>query len=182
LLTTIKGSGITLAAGVTSEIGPLAFQGSLRQLTSYAGIVPRVKQTGGPDNPASHGTVSKRSNRILKNYIVQCGSHMGLHGPEDLLEDHRRRTANGQHADFGLARKYLRCCSYMMRYNQVYVPPELRKHAEREELKKYYLKQWPIWRKKWQLSGALHKAFSPENPLGIWRIAIQEIYEITLPL
>jgi len=182
LLTTIKGTGITLAAGVTAEIGPIALQTSLRCLTSYAGIVPRVKQTGGSENAASHGTVSRRSNRILKNYIVQCGCHLGLHGPDDLREDHQRRKSNGQHADFGMARKYLRTGSYMMRYNQVYLPPELRKHADREELKKYYLEQWPIWRKKWQKAGALAEAFAPENPLGIWRIAIQEIYDISLPL
>lgn len=182
MLTTIKGTGITLAAGVSAEIGPMAFQNSLRRLTSYAGIVPRVKQTGGPESPASHGTVSRRCNRILKNYLVQCGCHMGLHGPDELREDHRRRTANGQHADFGMARKYLRIGSYLMRYTQVYLPPEMRKHAERDELKKYYLEQWPFWRKKWQKAGALRQAFSPENPLGMWRIAIQEIYEIRLPL
>lgn len=182
LLTTIKGTGITLAAGVTAEIGPMAFQPSLRRLTSYAGIVPRVKQSGGPESAASHGTVSRRCNRILKNYLVQCGCHLGLHGPDDLREDHHRRTSKGQHADFGMARKYLRIGSFLMRYGQVYLPPELRKHAEREELKKYYLEQWPVWRKKWQKAGALTQAFAPENPLGIWRIAIQEIYEIHLPL
>jgi transposase len=182
LLTTIKGTGITLAAGVSAEIGPMAFQNSLRRLTSYAGIVPRVKQTGGPQKEASHGTVSKRCNRILKNYIVQCGCHLGQHGPDDLREDHHRRTSNGQHADFGMARKYLRIASYLMRYGQVYLPHELRKHAEREDLKAYYLEQWPVWRKKWEKTGALTQAFSPENPLGIWRIAIQEIYEIRLPL
>lgn len=182
LLTTIKGTGITLAAGVAAEIGPMAFQPSLRRLTSYAGIVPRVKQSGGPSSEASHGTVSRRCNRILKNYLVQCGSHLGLHGPDDLREDHHRRTGNGQHADFGMARRYLRIGSFLMRYGQVYLPPELRKHAERDDLKKYYLEQWPVWRKKWQKAGALTQAFAPENPLGVWRIAIQEIYNIRLPL
>jgi transposase len=182
LLTTIKGTGITLAAGAAAEIGPMEFQTSLRRLTSYVGIVPKVKQTGGPQSAASHGTVSKRCNRILKNYIVQCGRHMGQHGPDDLHEDYHRRTSNGQHADFGMARKYLRIASYLMRYGQVYLPPELRKHADREDLKRYYLEQWPVWRKKWQKADALTQAFSPENPLGIWRIAIQEIYDIHLPL
>lgn len=182
LLTTIKGTGITLAAAVTAEIGPMAFQTSLRRLTSYAGIVPRVKQSGGSENAASHGTVSRRSNRVLKNYIVQCGCHLGLHGPDDLREDHQRRTSKGQHADFGMARRYLRIGSYLIRHNQVYLPPELRVHADREDLKKYYLEQWPIWRKKWQKAGALSQAFAPENPLGAWRIFIQEFYDISLPL
>jgi transposase len=182
MLTTIKGTGITLAAGVSSEIGPVESQPSLRRLTSYAGIVPRVKQSGGPESEAKHGTVGRQCNRILKNYVVQCGCHLGLHGPKDLREDHQRRTANGQHADFGLARRYLRIGMRLMRDNQAYLPEELRSNAEREELARYYLKIWPDLRKKWQRAGALQEAFAPENPLGCWRLAIQEIYDIRLPL
>jgi len=182
LLTTIKGTGITLAAGVCSEIGPVEKQTSMRKLCSYAGIVPRVKQSGGPDKEARHGTVSRSCNRTLKNYIVQCGSHMGLHGPEELRSDHARRTAQGQHADFGVARRYLRMSLRLMKDHQIYLPEELRRESSREDLKAYYLKQWPILRKKWQRAGALKEAFDPENPLGIWRITIQDFYHITLPL
>lgn len=182
LLTTIKGTGITLAAGVCSEIGPVEKQTSLRRLTSYAGIVPRVKQSGGPEKEAHHGTVSRKCNRTLKNYIVQCGSHMGLHGPEELCLDHARRTAQGQHADFGIARRYLRLAMRLMRDHQVYLPAELRRNASREELASYYRKQWPTLRKKWQKAGALEEAFAPENPLGMWRLTIQEFYQISLPL
>lgn len=182
MLTTIRGTGIVLAAGVASEIGPLARQPSRRRLTGYAGIVPRVKQTGGPESAASHGKVSKRCNRKLKNHLVQCGNHMGQHGPEDLFEDHARRVATGQHADFGLAKRYLGIACHLMRYNQVYLPPHLRKNASRDDLKAYYLAQWPKWRKKWMDKGAMELAFAADNPLGIWRNAIQEIYSIHLPL
>jgi transposase len=71
MLTTIRGTGITLAAGVTSEVGPSDSQPSTRRLCSYAGIVPRVKQTGGPEKGAKTGKVSRRNNHLLKNYIVQ---------------------------------------------------------------------------------------------------------------
>jgi len=182
MLTTIRGTGIVLAASVTAEIGPLMYQGSLNRLTSYAGIVPRVKQTGGSENKAIHTKVGKRCNHILKNHLVQCGNQMGLHGPEDLLEDHARRKANGQHADFGIARKYLRTGTFLMRYNQAYLPPALRRDADAASLKTYYLREWPRWRKKWRAAGALEVAFAPENPMGVWRNAIQDIYSITLPL
>jgi transposase len=43
-LTSIKGIGIVLAAGVTAEIGDPLAQRSTDQLASYAGIVPKVKQ------------------------------------------------------------------------------------------------------------------------------------------
>jgi len=182
MLTTIQGIGITLAAGVAAEIGAPASQPSTRRLTSYAGIVPRVKQTGGPEKGAKTGKVSRRSNHILKDFIVQCGNHLGQHGPVDLKEDHRRRGANKQHADFGMARRFLRMGMCLMRNNDSYVPPELRHGATLEELRDHYLRQWPKLLKKWTKLGAAHTAFDEDNPLGQWRKKIEAIYGIELPL
>ena len=182
ILTTIRGIGITLASGVAAEIGPVETQSSTRRLSSYAGIIPRVKQTGGPEKGAKTGKVSRRCNHILKDYIVQCGNHLGQHGPVDLKEDHRRRGANKQHADFGLARRFLRMGMRLMRNNESYVPPELRSGATLEELQNYYRTLWPKLLDKWVKAGAVHTAFSKDNPLGQWRKRIEEIYEIELPL
>lgn len=182
MLTTIRGVGITLAAGVTAEIGAPASQPSTRRLSSYAGIIPRVKQTGGPEKEAKIGKVSRRSNHILKDFIVQCGNHLGQHGPVELKEDHRRRGANKQHADFGMARRFLRIGMCLMRNNDCYLPPELRHGATVEELRTYYLRVWPTLLKKWTKLGAAHTAFREDNPLGQWRKRIEEIYEIELPL
>jgi len=182
MLTTIRGIGITLAAGVAAEIGAPESQPSTRRLSSYAGIIPRVKQTGGPEKEARIGTVSRRSNHILKDFIVQCGNHLGQHGPVDLKEDHRCRGANKQHADFGMARRFLRMGMCLMRNNDSYVSPELRHGATVEELRSYYLHMWPKLLDKWVKSGAVHTAFHEDNPLGQWRKRIEEIYEIELPL
>lgn len=182
MLTTLRGIGITLAAGVSAEVGPPQSQPSLMRLCSYAGIVPRSKQTGGPEKAPVIGTVSKRSNRILKDYVVQCGCHLGLHGPDELMEDHRRRSANGQHADFGMARRFLRIAMRLMRTGESYVPPELQTGASIEELQQYYLKLWPKVLDKWVKAKAVETAFSEENPLGQWRNRIQDIYDIKLPL
>ena len=182
MLTTVRGIGITLAAGASAEIGSPDSQPSVRRLGSYAGIVPRVKQTGGPEKGAKTGKVSRRCNHILKDYIVQCGNHLGQHGPADLKEDHRRRGANKQHADFGMARRFLRMGMRLMRNGESYVPPELREGAPLEELQTYYLRMWPKLLEKWVKAGAVHAAFDPENPLGQWRDRIEAIYEIELPL
>ena len=182
MLTTIRGIGITLAAGVAAEIGAPASQSSTRRLSSYAGIIPRVKQTGGPEKGAKIGKVSRRSNHILKDFIVQSGNHLGQHGPVELKEDHRRRGANKQHADFGMARRFLRIGMCLMRNNDSYLPPELRQGATIEELRAYYLQQWPKLLKKWTKLGAVHAAFHENNPLGQWRKRIEEIYDIELPL
>lgn len=185
MLTTIRGVGITLAAGVAAEIGPPESQPSLRQLGSYSGIVPRVKQTGGPEKSARTGKVSLRCNHILKNFIVQCGCHLGQHGPADLKEDHRRRAANGQHADFGMARRCLRIGMRLMRNGEAYIPPELRElrdEASRQELRAYFLDLWPKLLGKWVKVKAAETAFDIKNPLGQWRDRIQKIYDIELPL
>jgi transposase len=182
MLTTIRGIGLTLAAGVSAEIGPVDSQQSTRRLSSYAGIIPRVKQTGGPEKGAKTGKVSRRCNHILKDFTVQCGNHLGQHGPVDLKEDHRRRGANKQHADFGMARRFLRMGMRLMRDNESYVPPELRHGATLEELRAYYLQLWPSLLDKWVKAQAAGTAFHPDNPLGQWHKRIEELYEIDLPL
>jgi len=182
-LTSIKGIGIILAAGVTAEIGNPLGQRSANNLTSYAGIVPRVKQTGGTQGQPHAGRVSKRCNHILKDYVVQAAFHIGRYGPKDLLDDYKRREANGQHADFGMARRFLRMVLSLMRTSQIYLPPLLRNaNSNPQERAGYYLSVWPYLRDKWNKIGALKIAFGKDRPLGHWRYMIQELYDIKLNL
>jgi transposase len=64
-LTTVRGIGIVLAAGVTAELGDPNVQKPLNNIVSYSGIIPRVKQSGGPEGKSYTGKVAKRCNRIL---------------------------------------------------------------------------------------------------------------------
>lgn len=182
-LTSIQGVGIVLAAGVSAEIGEPAKQKSLSNIVSYSGIIPRVKQTGGIHGKTQVKKMGKRCNHILKDYVVQSASHMGLHGPEDLKSDYKRRDAQGQHADFGMARRYLRMAMGLMRTSQTYLPKRLRStHVEMKERAAYYLMTWPKLHDKWNQAGASGMAFSQDMPLGQWRNMIQELYEIKLKL
>jgi len=182
-LTTLRGIGIVLAAGATAEIGDPTKQKPVANVVSYSGIIPRVKQTGGPEGQTRTGKVSKRCNRILKNYVVQSAHHIGLHGPEDLMADYKRRDANGQHADFGIGRRYIRTAMCLMRNSQIYMPKRLRsKGINPEERAGYFLMIRPSLRDKWAELGALETAFTNDNPLGRWRNMAQELYEIKLKL
>jgi transposase len=182
-LTSIKGIGIVLAAGVTAEIGDPLAQRSTDQLASYAGIVPKVKQTGGSQGPSITSHVSKRSNHILKDFVVQSAFHIGRYGPKDLQDDFSRREAAGQHADFGIARRFIRMAMCMMRTSQVYVPPEMRStHIKSDRRGDYYMAIWPYLRDKWSKTNALKVAFAKDNPLGQWRYIVQEIYGIKLKM
>lgn len=182
-LMSVRGIGMVLAAGVAAEIGDPSTQRPVNNLCSYAGIIPRVSQTGGPDAQAYIGSVAHRCNRILKDYLVQSGSHLGLHGVADLMADHHRRDAAGQHANYGIARRYLRIGMHLMRNSTVYLPPELRSPttpaAARAE---YYQILWPYLVGKWRKYDAHRVAFAPENPLGQWRNMVQELYEIKLQI
>lgn len=182
-LTTVKGIGIVLAAGVSAEIGNPATQKPVNNLVSYAGIIPRVSQSGGPDSETYVGSVAKRCNRILKDYTVQSASHIGLHGVADLMADHRRREAAGQHANYGIARRYIRIGMRLMRNSEIYLPPSLRgSHTPVEKRVEYYQIFWPYLLQKWNKYDAQHVAFAPENPLGQWRNMIQELYRIDLKM
>jgi transposase len=182
-LTSVRGIGLVLAAGVTAEIGDLNEQKPLNNLASYAGIVPRVKQTGGLDGKTYTGPVAKRCNRILKDYVVKSAYHLGLHGPPDLMADYKRRNASGQHADFGIGRRYLRMAISLMRNSQVYLPPNLRKDDYTlQQRADYYLMSWPYLKEKWKKVGALEAAFANNRPLGLWRQIVQELYDIKLEL
>ncbi len=182
-LTSVRGIGLVLAAGVTAEIGDPNEQKPLNNLASYSGIVPRVKQTGGINGKTYTGPVAKRCNRILKDYVVKSAYHLGLHGPPDLMNDYKRRDASGQHADFGMGRRYLRMAICLMRTSQVYLPPDLRKDDYTlEDRASYYLVNWPYLRAKWNKVGALEEAFANNRPLGLWRLIVQELYDIKLKL
>jgi transposase len=182
-LTSLRGIGIVLAAGVSAEIGDPYEQKTLSHVVSYSGIIPRVKQTGGVDGKTYTGSVAKRCNRILKDYVVKSGFHLGLHGPEDLMIDYKRRDASGQHADFGIGRRYLRMAMSLMRTSQVYLPSRLRKaDSTMEERAGYYLTTWPFLKDKWKKTGAIEVAFAKDRPLGIWRQIVQELYDIKLKL
>jgi transposase len=182
-LTSVRGIGLVLAAGVTAEIGDVNQQKPLNNLASYAGIIPRVKQTGGSNGKTYTGPVAKRCNRILKDYVVKSAYHLGLHGPPDLMADYKRRDASGQHADFGIGRRYLRMAKSLMRTSQVYLPPTLRKaNCTPQQRAGYYLTSWPYLRQKWEKVGALEAAFTNNRPLGLWRKIVQELYDIKLKL
>lgn len=181
-LMTVRGIGLVLASGVSAEIGNPVTQKPAGNLTSYAGIIPRVSQTGGSEGDTHVGSVAKRCNRILKDYLVQSASHLGLHGAEDLMADHKRRSANGQHANFGIARRYLRIAMHMMRHSYIYLPANLRGASTFAARRTYYLATWPYLLDKWKRYDAHEIAFASENPLGQWRDVAQRVYNIKLKI
>ena len=59
------------------------------------------------------------------------------------MADHKRREANGQRANYGIARRYLRMILHMTRFGHIYLPPDLRIGAACEARGERYQMIWP---------------------------------------
>lgn len=185
VLSSISGIGIVTAAGIAGEQGHVDHLGPLRHMASYAGIVPGIQQTGGPDNPGVTTRVKRRCNRRLKKHLVHAVFHMGTRiGPPEFICAYQKLKAAGQHADFIMARRLLHTAKAMMRNRYIYLPPELRGSnlAQSELLLDYLREAWPKLLAKWSRAKAVPEAFAEDAPLGIWRRNIRELAGIELPL
>jgi hypothetical protein len=156
------------------------------KIASYAGIVPRLKQTGGKE-PVS-GTLPEDANRMLKNFLLQAALHLGTtphpagkHVPE--FAEHRlmryyakTENRNGK-GRLATAKAFLMTASTMMRTKSIYVPNEWLKGESKfteEEFILYHEIVLETMKKKWSqydLSGVPET----ENNLVILEKQINEL-------
>jgi hypothetical protein len=122
---------------------------------------------------------------VLKDYTLQAGNHIYLHGPKDLMEDAVRRKLEGKAVDTAMARRFLRIARALTKGRCIYLPKSLRTDQEEPDAEaraQYILQTWPDQLLKWKRLGLHREAFAPETPLGQWREIVQQIYDIELPL
>jgi transposase len=179
LLTTMPGMGPGLAAGLYAEMADPSRRQPLFRMASYAGLVNRLKQSGGPDKEPSARGRPRRANMFLKNLLLELVLHIGQHGDGELKADYLRRTEAGQYARLTMARKLLRICSHLLD-GDFYVPATLRQHPSPEALAQYYQTAWPRIRLRWRDAGAIRQAFAKEAPLEQWRGMLNERYGLNL--
>jgi hypothetical protein len=183
LLTSIPGIGFVLAAGIAGELGPPEDQSSLDRLCSYAGIVPRTYQSGGPDKPAVQGHVGPRCNRILKDWVVQSSQKLRLYGPPEIKDRIIRWNNSGQHGTFAGARRYLRLMLSLTHNGVPYLTPAARvRNADPDELAGSALATWEVLMRKWRtIPGGIDLITDERHPIGFWRQVIRETHGIQLP-
>jgi transposase len=183
LLTSISGIGVTLAAGWMAELGPPAQWRALRRVSAYAGVVPRTKQSGGPDKPPQTGHVQQRCNKRFKNVLLLAVGRVQQFGPEDLRRDAEKLQAQGSHTEFGLAKRLVRLAKYLVSHGTIYRPKALMDpNTPKETLALYYQDAWEKLLPKWKSKADLKEVFAPEHPLGQWRQMVKELYALELPL
>jgi hypothetical protein len=183
LLTSISGIGVTLAAGWMAELGPPTQWHAVRRLSAYAGVVPRSKQTGGPQKAPVTGHVQHRCNKRFKNVVLLAVEKVRQFGPEDLRRDAEKLQAQGSHTEFGMAKRLVRLAKYLVHTGTIYRPKALMgPHTLKENLALYYQQAWEKLLQKWKAKADLKDVFAPGHPLGQWRKMAQELYALELPL
>jgi transposase len=184
MLTSIPGISFVLASGIAGELGDPARLPSADSMSAYAGIVPAVVQTGGPDSPAIHLSTRARCNHLLKDWVVQGAQKIGLCGPPEHKERFLRRNANGQHAAYAGARTLLRLTRSLVTTQTPYLPPTARHHGvDSEDIATGCLTTWAKLVEKWRVIPGWQLMLTDENhPMGFWRRVVTELHGVELSL
>jgi transposase len=182
-LTSIAGIAITLAAGWMAELGPPSQWHAVRQLCSYGGVVPKSKQTGGPDKEPVVGGVEKRGNKRFKNVLLQAVEKVRRLGPEELRQQAQELDARGAHTEYAMAKRLVRLAKYLVQNGSVYRPKALMDpDTPKAILAAHYQSMWDKLLAKWREKADLADVFAPDTPLGQWRKRVQELYALELRL
>lgn len=124
-LTTIPGMGVVLSGHIMAEFGPPTLWRAADNMVSYAGIVSRIKWTGGPGKAPTVGTLPKNANRALKDYLLQAAHHVGTTG-EHRLQKHFHRVENRQgRTRLSTAKMLVRIGRQMVLGEMPYLPLEM---------------------------------------------------------
>jgi transposase len=122
-LMTIPGVGPRTAEAVVAYLGdPGRFRGG-RQVSAYAGLVPRQFQSGEVDRK---GRITKRGPAVLRKLLVECAWQVRRHdawGAAVVERISRGQKGRVKSAVVALARKLLVRCWAMLRDGKAWDPP-----------------------------------------------------------
>jgi transposase len=121
LLQTIPGVGPLISLTFAAEIGEVSRFSSASKLVGYAGLAPRINQSG---ERSATGRLSKAGPRTLRGAAVEAANQAWR--PSNPFHEHYRRLAarHGKNpAKSSVARKLLICSWHMLSRNQVFQPP-----------------------------------------------------------
>jgi len=124
LLQTIPGVGPLISLTFASEIGDVSRFSSASKLVGYAGLAPRIIQSG---ERSATGRLSKAGSRTLRWAAVEAANQAWR--PTNPFHEHYRRIAarHGTNpAKSAVARKLLICSWHMLSRDQVFQPTDQR--------------------------------------------------------
>lgn len=126
LLMTIPGVSFYSSLLITSELGEIDRFDEAKEVVSYAGLNPVVRESG---DSRTEGSISKRGSGDLRWILVQC-VQTAVHRCNDPYPGRfyarLKRRKNHQIAIVATARKLLVSIYHMLDRKEVYDPPEVR--------------------------------------------------------
>lgn len=182
MLTTMPGIGLRWAPGLYAELGDPIRRRNVDSMAALGGIVPRIKQSGGPDKPAVVGHRRKACSRFLKHVLMSGAISISQYGHPEMREAYQTDKALGRDARTRLAQKLLRVALHIIDHQNFFLPPSLHQESTHDQRRAYYAKMWPKVLIKWRDSGAILEAVAEGTPLRQWRDMAQEIYDIELSI
>jgi transposase len=125
LLNTIPGVGDLLGLTLASEIGDVSRFGSPRKLVSYAGLAPKINQSG---DRSRTGALSKAGSRTLRWAAVEAAQHAWRPtNPWHQLYTDLAVRAGKNPAKSAVARKVLIAAWHILARQQPFTPPAPRR-------------------------------------------------------
>lgn len=107
VLTTIPGVRVVYAATILSEIGDIGRFATPERLSSYAGLAPRVIQSGEKDTTGKTGHMCNRHLRTAMFMVAQTCIRFGPQGLRRFYETKRRKKGDYRRAVIAVARKLM---------------------------------------------------------------------------
>ncbi|MDP8909506.1 MAG: IS110 family transposase [Chloroflexota bacterium] len=121
LLDTIPGVGDLLGLTLASEIGDVARFSSPRKLIGYAGLAPKINQSG---DRSRSGALSKAGSRTLRWAVVEAAQHAWRPtNPWHQLYTDLAARAGKNPAKSAVARKILIAAWHVLSRNEPFKPP-----------------------------------------------------------
>jgi transposase len=123
LLMSIPGVSFYSSLLITSEIGEIERFDQDKEVVSYAGLDPVVRESG---DSRTEGSISKRGNPQLRSILVQCAKVAVHRSNDEYLSrffDRLKRRKNYSIAIVATARKLLVSIYHMLDRKEVYDPP-----------------------------------------------------------
>ena len=121
LLETIPGIGALLGLTIATEIGDVARFASARKLVGYAGLAPKIKQSGQSSRP---GPLSKAGSKRLRWAAVEAAQHAWREtNPwHELYRDVAKRKGKTNAGKAAVARKILIAAWHVLSREQPFKP------------------------------------------------------------
>jgi transposase len=119
LLKTVSGIGPLTSSALITEIGDINRFHNINHLSSFVGLVPRVKQSG---ETSYNGGMTFRCNSYLRTLLIES-SWQAIRQDPALMQYYHQHVINnkGQKVIVKVARKLLNRVRYVMKNRQPYV-------------------------------------------------------------